>query len=107
MMLSQVLLGMLIGVALTFIYAMYKVSKLVEEYDKQVAITTEDSKLRVVVEKAQQTYYCYDVDKEVFVCQGSNLQELSKSFSVRYPDKLMYIVGGDSEALRELMPKNS
>jgi len=106
-MLGHVLLGMLIGITITFIYAVYKVASLLKELERVPEVNLTDTKLRVVVEKEQQHYYCYGVEDRVFVCQGGSLQELSRAFKLRYPGKLMYIVGGDSEALRELSPNNT
>lgn len=108
MYLDHLFFGILIGIFLTLIYVFFRAITIMRELEHlKIKPEIEDKKMRVTVEKTEEMYYCYTVDENVFVCQGRDIGEISKAFALRYPEKLMYIVGGDSQTLDELIPNSA
>ena len=62
----------------------------------------EEKLIALTVEVDQNQYFCYNSLTKDFVCQGSDLTEISKRFRERYPDKDAAIYDGDESAVATL-----
>lgn len=56
----------------------------------------------LTVELHDNRFLCYNTLTDDFVCQGENLDEISRNFSLRYPERRATIHKGDSDAIAKL-----
>jgi hypothetical protein len=56
----------------------------------------------VTVEVDQNQYLCYNSTTNEFICQGSNIREISANFFARFPAKKLAIYNGDVTAVETL-----
>jgi hypothetical protein len=54
------------------------------------------------LEHTDNQYFCYDTRTKDFVCQGRDLEEISKRFCERFPGKIAAIYNGDELAVKVL-----
>jgi len=66
------------------------------------ARSIEDNTLMVLdTSRHEDTILCHDAKTGDFVCQGKTMSEISKNFTLRYPDKNV-IIQGDKEIIDTL-----
>jgi hypothetical protein len=56
----------------------------------------------LTVEVDHNQYLCYNAVTQEFVCQGADITEIAQSFRARFPDKIVAIFNGDTEAVATL-----
>ena len=95
------------GWVLRELYAKYLVKQLHNELSNDLAEIQEQFKENVVpmrVEKHNSEYFLYNTTNQAFICQGGTKDELSKRFSVAYPQKKGVIFEG-TDLWREVNDK--
>jgi hypothetical protein len=56
----------------------------------------------LTVEVDHNQYLCYNAVTQEFVCQGADITEIAHRFRDRFPDKIVAIFNGDTEAVATL-----
>jgi hypothetical protein len=56
----------------------------------------------LTVEVDHNQYLCYNGVTQEFVCQGADITEIAQRFRARFPDKIVAIFNGDTEAVATL-----
>ena len=56
----------------------------------------------LTVEVDHNQYLCYNAVTQEFVCQGADITEIAQRFRARFPDKIVAIFNGDTEAVATL-----
>lgn len=79
---------------------------LAEETGKAVASATKiepsDKIIPLTVEVENNLYYCYNSNTNQFVCQGSDVKEITEQFQQRFPGLNAFFDSGDETALTTL-----
>ena len=92
--LSAILIGILLGAGLVLLYIAYRVKVVMNTLDKHIASAIEEVTshfMFIVVEKDNDTYYCYRKEDHQFVCQGADVTAVVEAFKTAYPDKTAVI----------------
>ena len=97
-----VVIGLLLGMGVAYLYIAYRVNNLLKNLDQHIDRAMESTMVAAVVEKEQDMYYCYREDDNKFLAQGKSLLELRDIFKATMPDKTVYINGGNEVAVEEL-----
>jgi hypothetical protein len=100
----NILLGISIGVGAIILCAWYlyqriktRVDHMIEEVVKEVA--TDMIGLTIEIDQGQ--YFCYNVENKQFICQGSTVEEIQKTFEARFPNKIAYLAGGSPDVITQ------
>lgn len=92
--LSTLLIGVGVGIGLALLYLAYRIKMVMNTLDRYIEDAIEqvtDTFVPVVVEKNNNTYYCYRKEDHQFVCQGKDLKSLVEAFKTTCPDKTAVI----------------
>jgi len=93
---SDILLGVAIGIGLVLLYARYQYQRLKSQIDQIIdQAITEKSTIELEIEVDKGRYFCYNSKDKQFVCQGATALEIRNAFQSRFPDKTAYLVAGD------------
>jgi hypothetical protein len=93
---SDILLGVAIGIGLVLLYARYQYQRLKSQIDQIIdQAITEKSTIELEIEVDKGRYFCYNSKDKQFVCQGATALEIRHAFQSRFPDKTAYLVAGD------------
>ena len=105
MLIGDIFIGIGIGILLmsVFIYVAAKrfESRLQSGID-EVLNKVQDRTVGLVVEKHDNTIFCFAEEDKQFICQGKDLAEIRQAFLNRFPDKMAYLAGGDPEVVKLL-----
>ena len=100
----NILLGILIGVGVIVLYARYvyqriktRVDQMIEEAVKEGA--TDMIGLTIEIDQGQ--YFCYNIENKQFICQGSTVEEIQKTFEARFPNKIAYLADGSPDVITQ------
>jgi hypothetical protein len=100
----NILLGILIGAGVIVLYARYiyqriktRVDHMIEEAVKEGA--TDMIGLTIEIDQGQ--YFCYNIENKQFICQGSTVEEIQKTFEARFPNKIAYLVDGSPDVITQ------
>ena len=100
----NILLGIAIGVGAIILYAWYlyqrirtRVDHMIEEVVKEAA--TDMIGLTIEVDQGQ--YFCYNIENKQFICQGSTVEEIQRTFEARFPNKIAYFAGGSPDVVTQ------
>ena len=100
----NILLGIAIGVGAIILYAWYlyqrirtRVDHMIEEVVKEAA--TDMIGLTIEVDQGQ--YFCYNIENKQFICQGSTVEEIQRTFEARVPNKIAYFAGGSPDVVTQ------
>ena len=102
--LITLIIGVAVGVGLSLLYLAYRIKMVMNSLDKYIeeAIDTVTSTfVKLIVEKDNDTYYCYRKEDRQFVCQGSSIESLLETFKEQYPDKNAIIAEGTDQTIIE------
>ena len=94
-------IGILLMSAVIYIAAKRFESRLqsgIDEVLSKVQVRT----VGLVVEKHDNTIFCFSEEDKQFICQGKDLIEIRQAFQSRFPDKMAYLAGGDPEVVKLL-----
>lgn len=94
-----IIIGIAIGIGMVIIYVAYRikmVTNALDAYIEEALNQVKDSFITILVEKDNDTYYCYRKEDRQFVCQGKTVAEIKDAFKAKYPDKVA-IVSKDTE----------
>ena len=56
----------------------------------------------LTIEVENNLYYCYDSNTNQFICQGSDVKEITEKFQQRFPGLNAFFNSGDEQALKTL-----
>ena len=99
-----ILIGIGIGVSMIVLYAWYLYQKLKNRIDRMIQEVIDEVAADMVgldIEVDQGRYFCYNSKDKQFVCQGSTVAEIKKTFEVRFPGKTAYLAGGDPAVVEQ------
>jgi hypothetical protein len=88
------LAGMVVGVGLALLYLAYRIKLVMntlDSYIEEALDQVKDSFITILVEKDNDTYYCYRKEDRQFVCQGKTVAEVKDAFKAVYPDKVAIV----------------
>ena len=94
-------LGILLMSAVIYIAAKRFERRLQTGID-EVLNKVQDRTMGLVVEKHNDTIFCFSEEDKQFICQGKDLFEIRQAFQTRFPDKMAYLAGGDPEVVKLL-----
>ena len=67
----------------------------VDDMVEQIIQQAEADLVGLDIELDNGVYFCYNNKDKQFVCQGTTVAEIRKSFGERFPGKTAYLAGGD------------
>ena len=70
--------------------------------DTEAKIEISDKIIPLTVEVENNLYYCYNSNTNQFVCQGSDVKEITDQFQQRFPGLNAFFDSGDEAALTTL-----
>ena len=88
------LIGVAVGIGLALLYLAYRIKLVMNALDSHIAEALDQVKesfITVLVEKDNDTYYCYRKEDRQFVCQGKTVSEVRAAFKLKYPDKVAVV----------------
>lgn len=72
------------------------------ETELTMAEIQDGSLIPLTVELDNNTFFCYNMLTKEFVCQGTDLNEIMKKFTERFPDTMLSIYNDNSTAVKIL-----
>jgi hypothetical protein len=87
-------IGIAVGVGLALLYLAYRIKLVMntlDSYIEEALDQVKDSFITILVEKDNDTYYCYRREDRQFVCQGKTVTEVKDAFKAVYPDKVAIV----------------
>ena len=101
----EIVLGILIGMAVTavlvYLYIRGLVRQVMQELDAHIEKAA-STLMPVTVERHNGVIFCYSKEDNQFICQGATVAEIREAFAQRFPEKTAYLDGGDPELVDEL-----
>mgnify|MGYP003347905231 CR=1 FL=1 len=98
---TGILVGIAIAVLMIYLYVRGLVREVVAELQEHLD-RAEKAMLPVVVERHNDTIFCYEEEGKQFICQGKDLEEIKAAMKLRFPDRIAYLAGGDEDLVKEL-----
>ena len=93
---SDILLGIAIGIGMVLLYARYQYQRLKSQIDQIIdQAITEKSAIELEIEVDRGVYFCYNNEDKQFICQGTTATEIRETLQTRFPGKAAYLVAGD------------
>ena len=93
---SDILLGIVIGVGMVVFYAWYQFQILKSQIDHMIdQAINEKSAIELEIEVDKGVYFCYNNEDKQFICQGTTATEIRDTLQNRFPGKAAYLVAGD------------
>lgn len=92
--LITIAVGIALGIGLVMLYIAYRlkvVMNALDSYIDEALDQVKDSFITILVEKDNDTYYCYRKEDHQFVCQGKTVTEIKDAFKLKYPDKVAIV----------------
>lgn len=92
--LISIAVGIALGIGLVLLYVAYRikmVTNALDEYIEEALNQVKDSFITILVEKDNDTYYCYRKEDKQFICQGKTVVEVKDAFKSKYPDKIAIV----------------
>jgi len=102
---SDIILGVLLGICVTFLFVYWYVRGLVMRVMKDIDNHIEKAVatlLPIRVERVNNEIYCYSKEDNQFLCQGRTAVEIRDALRDRYPERTAYIDEGEEELVNEL-----
>jgi hypothetical protein len=99
-----ILIGIGIGIGMIVLYAWYLYQNLKNRIDRMIKEVVDEAAADIVgldIEVDQGRYFCYNSEDKQFVCQGSTVAEIKKTFEARFPGKTAYLAGGDPAVVEQ------
>ena len=108
MELMNIVVILLVGIGIGFVMlGLYiwilfqRIRGQVDDMVKQVIQQAQDDLIGLDIELDKNTYFCYNSEDKQFVCQGTTVAEIKKTFEVRFPGKTAYLAGGDPAVVEQ------
>jgi hypothetical protein len=73
----------------------------VDRMVNQIIQEAESNLIGIDIEVDQGRYFCYNSEDKQFVCQGTTVAEIKKTFKERYPTKIAYLASGDPAVVEQ------
>ena len=95
-------IGIGIGMLCLYIWILFqRIRGRVDDMVKQIIQQAQDDLIGLDIELDKNTYFCYNSEDKQFVCQGSTVAEIKKTFEARFPGKTAYLAGGDPAVVEQ------
>ena len=108
MELNEIVGGIIMGIGIAFIVlGLYililyqRIKGRVDSMVKQIVQQAEADMVGLDIELDKGVYFCYNNKDKQFVCQGSTIDEIKRSFQQRFPGKTAYLAGGDPAVVEQ------
>jgi hypothetical protein len=108
MELMDIVGGILMGIGIGFVMlGLYiwilfqRIRGRVDDMVDQIIQEAQADMVGIDIEVDQGRYFCYNSEDKQFVCQGSTVDEIKKTFEARFPGKTAYLAGGDPVAVEQ------
>jgi len=100
----EFILGGMVGAALLYLMTTWLMERLVARamQENSAEREQEDLIIRARVEQIDNQFYIYNIDKNEFLVQGSNMKELVDNLELRKPGAIIGVVDGDEQAIQNL-----
>jgi len=102
MELNQIVGGIVMGIGIAFVVVglyiwilFQRIRGRVDDMVEQIIQQAEADLVGLDIELDNGVYFCYNNKDKQFVCQGTTVAEIRKSFGERFPGKTAYLAGGD------------
>ena len=89
---SIVMLILMVGIAYAVVSYRRKKEKELDQYVDRALELYKRLIIMLKVDLVDKMYYCYNNETGDFVCQGKNIEEITKAFKERYPNHGSYIL---------------
>jgi hypothetical protein len=95
-------IGIGIGMLCLYIWILFqRIRGRVDDMVNQIIQQAQDDLIGLDIELDKNTYFCYNSEDKQFVCQGSTVAEIKKTFEARFPGKTAYLAGGDPAVVEQ------
>ena len=91
-LMSIVMLILMVGIAYAVVSYRRKKEKELDQYVDRALELYKRLIIMLKVDLVDKMYYCYNNETGDFVCQGKNIEEITKAFKERYPNHGSYIL---------------
>ena len=99
---AALIIGILLGIGLMILYIAYKFKSVLNELDRYIDQAIDSTLMGITVEKHGDYYRFYRTTDNQFLHQTTTLDNIRDEFKSQFPDKTVYIEGGDAEAVQEI-----
>ena len=100
-----IIVGIGIGFGMIAIYVWFflylPIKSRVDRIIAQVVAEAEDHMIGLDIELDRGVYFCYNNKDQQFVCQGTSVAEIKRTFGERFPTKTAYLAGGDPAVVEQ------
>ena len=108
MELNEIVGGILMGIGIGFImlglYIWILFQRIKGRVDRMVNQIIQEAQTDLIgldIEVDNGVYFCYNNEDKQFVCQGTTVAEIKKTFKERYPTKIAYLARGDPAVVEQ------
>jgi len=101
---AGILMGIGIGVVMLGMYVWVLYQRIKNRVDRMIQQVVDEAAADIVgldIEVDQGRYFCYNSVDQQFVCQGTTVAEIKKTFEARFPGKTAYLAGGDPAVVEQ------
>jgi hypothetical protein len=98
--------GTVFGILFTLFYVYHQAAAMIENIGNNLETKLRERIIDVMVEQEQDMFYCYTKEDHEFVCQGTGVEEIQLNFNLKYPNKIINIVDGNEQAIKNLTATN-
>ena len=100
--------GMAIAALIIRWMARTAIERLLKKLEQEVSPTdTAPGSMELKVELAENQFLCYNSSTMDFVCQGSDIVEITKNFRKRYPNRNASLISDSTEVMQVLQQQKS
>jgi MFS superfamily sulfate permease-like transporter len=102
---ANILIGIGLGIGLVVFWIWRTVRRFEDDMRGLVRETireVEAQMMGIVVEEDRGQLYFYRETDQQFLCQGTTLTEIRKRFNELYPEKIVFLAGGDPALIERL-----
>ena len=108
MELNEIVGGIVMGIGIAFVMVglyiwilFQRIKSRVDRMVDQIIQQAEADLIGLDIELDRGVYFCYNNTDKQFVCQGSTIDEIKRSFQQRFPGKTAYLAGGDPAVVEQ------
>jgi hypothetical protein len=101
---AGILMGIVIGFVMLVMYVWVLYQRIKTRIDRMIQEVIEEAEADFIgldIELDKNTYFCYNSEDKQFVCQGTTVAEIKKTFEARFPGKTAYLAGGDPAVVEQ------
>lgn len=95
-------IGIGFGMMVVYVWILFqRIRGQVDHMVNQIIQQAEADMVGLNIELDKNTYFCYNSEDQQFVCQGTTVAEIKKTFEARFPGKTAYLAGGDPAVVEQ------